>query len=99
MVLTVLSLHPGCAWVRLSDEGRTVQVVANTEVTDCQRLGNTRVSVLPKVWFVPRAQWAVEGELEALARNEGAKLDGNTVTAMRSRAAGERGFAVYRCED
>lgn len=98
-LLLGLALAIGCAWVPLSDDGEQVQAMANTEVTGCKRLGNTKVSVLKEILFVPRPQWAVQDELETLARNEGAKLGGNTVTALPSKLEGERDYAVYRCED
>ncbi len=95
--LAMVSL--GCAWVPLSDQGETVQVVANNEVTGCERVGNTKTRVLRKLWFVPRRQAVVEHELQTLARNEGGKLGGNVVTPLPSRQPGEREFAVYVCSD
>ena len=97
--LVVLTGSVGCAWVPLSDAGEEVQLVANTEVTGCKRVGNTRAAVLRNIWFVPRQESVVDRELATLARNEGAKLGGNTVTALPSRQEGERDFAVYRCDD
>ena len=75
----------------LSDDGAEVYVVANNEVTDCERVGNTKTRVLRKLWFVPRRQAIVDQELRTLARNEGAKLGGNAVTPLRrrSRRSGE----------
>lgn len=97
--MIVCWLAPGCAWVSLSEPGQSVDVVANTEVLGCERLGNTKARVLPELWVIPRRDAVVERELAALARNEGAKLGGNTITPMPSRAKGEREFAVYRCDD
>jgi hypothetical protein len=98
LALALLSTF-GCSWVPLSDEGERVQVVANNEVTDCERVGNTKAKVLRKVWFIPRRESVVEGELRTLARNEGSKLGGNVVTALPSKREGEREFAVYVCGD
>ncbi len=97
--VAVLSGPVGCAWVPLTEEGRGVDVIANNEVTDCERVGNTKGMVLRKLWFVPRRQAVVEKELETLARNEGGKLGGNTVTPMGSERNGKREFAVYVCGD
>ena len=88
-----------CTWVQLSGEGEDVYLVANAEVTDCERLGNTKGRVPHELLFVPRRQASVDRELETLARNEGAKLGGNTITPTRDLAPGEREFAVYRCDD
>lgn len=88
-----------CSWVPLSEGGEQVRLVANNEVADCDRMGTTRASVLQKVWFVPRRRSVVRRELETLARNEGGKIGGNTVTPLPSRREGQREFAVYRCDD
>ncbi len=99
LVGVALTVSVGCAWVPLSDEGESVQLVANTEVTGCERVANTHAAVLDKLWFVPRQEAIVHRELAILARNEGAKLGGNTVTALPVQLEGERDFVVYRCDD
>lgn len=98
-VAMLIALTTGCTWVGLSDEGEAVRIVANSEVNDCQRVGNTKARVPRKVWFVSRPESAVSQELETLARNEGAKLGGNTVTPMSRQKNGERRYAVYVCGD
>lgn len=99
VLLLLVSLGMGCAWVPLSEEGEDVQILANNEVSDCERLGNTKARVLRRVWIVPRREAVVQEELETLARNEGAKLGGNTVTPMGKEKDGKRAYAVYTCED
>lgn len=93
------ALASGCAWVSLTPEGASVQLVANSEVMDCERLGTTKARVLRELGFIPRRMSVVRRELEILARNESAKLGGNTVTPLPSQLEGERPFAVYRCDD
>ena len=95
----IVSLSTACTWVPLSGDGQDVQILPNNEVIDCDRVGNTKATVLRKLWIVPRRDAAVEHELETLARNEGAKLGGNTVTPMGSEKDGKRAYAVYVCED
>ncbi len=99
LTVAVLSGPMGCAWVPLTEEGEDVQVIANNEVSDCERVGNTKARVLRKVWFVPRREAVVQEELATLARNEGGKLGGNTVTPMGAERDGKREFAVYVCGD
>lgn len=98
-LLAVSCFGLACTWVPMTKEGRTVEVVANSEVTGCERVGATRARVLSRVWFIPRPRAAVNRELDTLAHNEGAKLGGNTVTPLPSRIEGEREYAVYRCDD
>jgi hypothetical protein len=89
----------GCTWVSLSSQGEDVTLTSTVELVDCERVGNTRATVVRKVWFVPRPRTFVETELDTLARNEAAKLGGNTVAPLNEEAEGERDFAVYTCED
>jgi hypothetical protein len=95
----IVSLAVGCSWVPLSEEGEKVMVTSPDEVITCERVGRTKAAVLRKVWFVPRRQSAVARELATLARNEGAKLGGNTVTPLGQEVDGKRTYAVYVCED
>jgi len=98
-LLWIASLSMSCTWVSLREEGKGVRIVANSEVIACERVGNTKARVPRKVWIVPRPESAVEQELETLARNEGGKLGGNTVTPMGREREGERRYAVYLCGD
>jgi hypothetical protein len=95
----IVALAAGCSWVPLTEEGEKVTMTARDEVITCERVGRTRAAVLRKVWFIPRRQSAVARELETLARNEGAKLGGNTVTPLGEEVDGKRTYAVYVCED
>jgi hypothetical protein len=95
----IAALAVGCAWVPLTEDGAKVTMISSNEVITCERVGNTKAAVLRKVWFVPRPKASVARELETLARNEGAKLGGNTVTPLGQEKDGHRSYAVYVCED
>lgn len=99
LAAALLGSSLGCAWVPLTEEGQDVQLLGNNEVVDCERVGNTKARVLRKLWFVPRREAIVQKELATLARNEGGKLGGNTITPMGDERDGKREFAVYVCED
>jgi hypothetical protein len=99
LLLLAVALCGGCTWVALSEEGKNVRLISNNEVSTCERVGNTKARVPRKVWIVPRPNGAVQAELETLARNEGGKIGGNTVTPMGAEKDGERKYAVYVCDD
>lgn len=90
-------LLSACTWVEPTDAGAGVQVVEAAAVTDCRRLGTTRVSVLDRVAGIPRSYRKLEQELDTLARNSGARMDGDHVVAESEIVAGERTYAVYDC--
>ena len=60
VLLLIVSLSTACSWVPLSGEGEGVQILANNEVIACERVGNTKATVLRKLWIVPRRDAAVE---------------------------------------
>lgn len=92
-----LLLVAGCTWVSPSPEAKDVIVLDQARVTHCKQLGKTEVSVLDKVGFVERVDEDVEHDLAVLARNEGAKMGGDTVSPISPVKNGKQTFGVYRC--
>lgn len=90
-------LMTGCTWVEPTDEGAQVEVVQADTVADCRRLGITRVSVLNRLAGIPRSYRKLEQELDTLARNSAARMDGDRVVAETEIVDGERTYAVYDC--
>ncbi|MAT65051.1 MAG: hypothetical protein CMN57_05360 [Gammaproteobacteria bacterium] len=90
-------LLSACAWVEPTPAGAQVQVVTAEAVTDCLRLGTTRVSVLDRLAGIPRSYRRLEQELDTLARNSAARMDGDRVVAESEIVEGERTYAVYDC--
>ena len=87
----------GCAFVETTSKGETVRVAATDEISDCQRLGQTRVTVLDHVAGIPRPPATMEKELTTLARNSAGKMGGDTVVAMGEMIKGEQTFRIYSC--
>lgn len=96
LLLAVLLLD-GCTWVKLTPEGEQVRVVNMEAVADCKRVGKTTVSTLAKVAGLNRYQESMQDELDKLARNSAAELDGDAVVAISEIVDGKQVFAVYRC--
>lgn len=87
----------GCAWVTLTSDGAKVRVFADTEVTNCKRVGETTVSLKDKIAGINRSQDKVKAELETLARNSATSLGGDTVVAAGEIKDGSQPYLVYQC--
>jgi hypothetical protein len=95
-VLLCLSVS-ACAWVTLTPGGEKVRVLDASEVSTCQALGNSTVSLLAKVAGINRNEEQVTKELSMLARNAAADMGGDTVVPISAVKDGKRSFAVYKC--
>jgi len=89
----------GCTFVKLTPEGNNIQVATGTNVQGCEKLGNTRVSLIDKVVGFNRNAETVQNELEMLARNSAVNLKGDTIVAISRIDDGNQTFAVYRCNN
>ncbi len=89
----------GCAWVSVTPGGAAVQVVGPAEVSGCTRKGKVTVSVKDKIGVLARSENKVAGELETLARNEAARMDGNRVVAESEIADGQRVYGIFACSE
>jgi hypothetical protein len=98
MVVNLLLLA-GCTWVHVSPSGEMVRVLSAFEVTGCEKVGVTTVSLLAEVVGVKRSQRKVATELETLGRNSGAEMGGDTIVPVSDIINGEQTFGVYRCLD
>lgn len=86
-----------CTWVDLSEDGTQVQLVSSERAKQCELLGSTTVSVLDNVGPVARKKSKVREELERLAKNEAALMEGNALTSTTDVSNGMQSFDVYRC--
>jgi hypothetical protein len=90
-------LGAGCTWVDTTPQGEKVRVLAADEVTRCERVGHTNVSVKASVAGVNRGKEKVQGELDTLARNSAPDLGGDTVVRASPLEGGRQTYDVYRC--
>lgn len=87
----------GCTWVKLNPGGEKVRVLSAGEVTSCELIGDTNVSLMARVGAVKRNEEKVQKELYALARNSAADMGGDTVVPASEIADGKQRFFVYKC--
>lgn len=97
IVIALLALQ-GCSWVQLDPAGEQVKVVEQQHVEGCKLLGKTTVSVKATVAGIARDEDDMQKELEVLARNHAADINGDTIVAISEIKDGRRVYNVYRCK-
>lgn len=86
-----------CSFVSLSPQAQDIIVVPDsTTLSKCKFLGDTNVSLWSKATTF-QSQETVEKQLDILARNEAAKMNGNFVTPDSKINDGQRAYRVYNC--
>jgi hypothetical protein len=96
LLLTAVAVS-ACTWVELTPEGEKVRLLSAADVTKCQVVGKTTVSLAAKVAGIQRHPEDVQNELNMLARNSAVDLKGDTVVPITPAQDGKQTFAVYRC--
>jgi len=86
-----------CTWVPLTDDGARVQLRTLEQARACEHKSRVTVSVKNKIAGIDRNEDKVRGELEALARNEAARVGGNAIAAESEPTDGRQVFLVFRC--
>lgn len=97
LTLLIALVLGGCTWVKTDPGAERVKLASASEVRQCQRLGQTTVSVRDRVSGVQRRAERVADELADLARNSALELGGDTIVADGPVRDGQRRFNVYRC--
>jgi len=93
LVATAAVMLSACATVDLSPGGKDVKVLERARTQHCKHLGQTHVSVAKLM----RGEKPIENDLQILARNSAAEMNGDTVTPKGSPKNGEQTFDVYQC--
>ncbi len=96
LILTITSLA-ACTWVKPSDAGAEVALVKPAHIHDCEKIGSTTSKVKQKVGIIERKEQKVMDELITLAKNEAARVGGDTILAKGSNEDDEHIFDIYRC--
>lgn len=98
VLLLSLGFLGACTWLPLTPEGEQVRVETSAQaVANCENKGTTHASTKHKVGFIPRGTDFVKEELATLARNDAAKMGGNTVVPQGPVENGQQTFAIYAC--
>ena len=87
----------GCTFVKPTEEGENVALVKPMHVKDCKKLGSSTSQVKDSVAFIERRDKDVTMELVNLAKNEAAKMGGDTITSKGEPVEGRQTFEIYKC--
>ena len=96
--LVSIVLLVGCAWVKLSPGAEDVRVLNDDEVSQCQSLGKTTVSLKAEILGIKRNREKTRFELETLARNSALNLKGNSIVVDSDIENGQRAYRIYHCQ-
>lgn len=96
-VLAVVSLG-GCTWVDYTEEGYAVTLAKPSLVENCESVGKATAEVPDNLGPFPRSDKKVREELVTLAKNEAARIGGDTIVELTPPFQGKQQFQVYRCD-
>lgn len=86
-----------CSFVDLNPGAENIVVSKDSNsLSNCKSLGDTEVSVWSKADSF-QSDGTVDEQLNTLARNQAATMNGNTVVAKSAVTNGQRTYAVYNC--
>lgn len=97
LICAVPLFAAGCSFVQLDAGAEEVEILAAERVTDCDRVGQTRVNTAHRIVFIPRGDRAIEGELDKLARNSAVELGGDTAVRVTEIEEGKARYEIYDC--
>lgn len=95
--LFTLTALGACTWVDLEPDAQSVAVARTQDIAECESISHVTASVMDGVGFIDRSEKKVKKELATIARNEAARLGGDTVVPASSITDGKQHFSVYRC--
>lgn len=96
-VLSLVLVLTACSFVSLSPAAKNVSVSNSIDsFNNCKYLGDTNVSIWSKADTF-QSDKSVESQLDVLARNEAATMNGNKVVAKTAIDNGKRTYGVYSC--
>ncbi len=88
---------PACTWVQLTSTGKQVDIRADSQVANCERIGRATSITMDRLILVDRSSARQQEELFTLARNEAANMGGNVIVASNNITNGRQQFDVYNC--
>jgi len=96
LALTTCLAMTACTWIKLTDAGAAVEQATEAQVAGCRQVGIVSSTTQDRV-LLTRGRGKVSEELIVLARNEAARLGGDTIVPANPMAGGHQDFNVYRC--
>ncbi|WP_157885602.1 DUF4156 domain-containing protein [Pseudohongiella nitratireducens] len=97
LISASLGLMSACTWVQLSPEAAEVYLRTTSQVSECDRVGTANVNALSQIGFIDRSAARLQDELVDLAKNEAARLGGDSVVPESTIDDGKQTFGVFLC--
>lgn len=97
-LLPVILILSSCTWVKVTEAGESVQVLATTAAPACKGVGKVTAISRAKVAGIKRSYKKLALELETIARNEAPGMGGNAVAPVSEIEGNEQVFRVYQCD-
>lgn len=91
-------LLAGCSFNEPTEASKQVMLVKAYNVTGCQKLGDTVARVKDSLGGVKFSEKEVQEELIVIAKNDAAKMGGDSIVAVSDVKGGVQKFAIYRCQ-
>jgi len=95
--LLCVAVLAGCSFVKPTEEGKKVRLLAPHEVERCRSLGTLTSQVQDRIGAIHRTPEAVQEDVLVNAKNAAADLGGDTIVATSELKDGKQTFGVYRC--
>ena len=86
-----------CTWIEPTKESLEVILVKPGNVSNCQKLGTTHVTVTHKIGIITRGEKAVTEDLITVAKNNAANKGGDSIVARGENVEGKMSFDIYKC--
>ena len=97
-MLVLANFSVACNWVKTTPEGTKVSVAQAADVGGCVHKGAVTTSLKSRIAGFERKPAKVATELATLARNEAARMGGDTVVAESAVKDGRQEFGIYLCK-
>jgi hypothetical protein len=96
--VVVAGLLGGCNWLPVTPEGSQIRLESSAQaVRQCEHKGTVNVTVKDRFGVMKRGADIVAEEAETLARNDAARMNGNTIVAETPLQDGRQQYGVYAC--
>ncbi|MDO3388545.1 DUF4156 domain-containing protein [Gilvimarinus sp. SDUM040013] len=99
LLCSAAAFSGACTWVELEPEAQQIALATAEDITDCERLSHVSAKVLDGVGFIDRSEEKMANELTTIARNEAARLGGDTIVPASDIVEGRQHFSVFVCND
>ena len=97
LLLASMVVLASCSWVDLEEDARQIALVGPGDITQCQQVSHVTANVMDGMGPFTRSEGKMGEELATIARNEAARLGGDTVVPSSNIVDGRQHFTVYRC--